>query len=263
MNNTADNYSPTLSNAGQAPSVTVSVQNSSNNTCSAEIAAERPLTIYINKQETVTLLTLGTHPELLALGYLWNQGLFDNLHNIRSVCVDWNKGSASIQTSEPLTDNNSVINHQAGPARVSTGANPVISRTEISTLLERISDCNQLYRRIGGVHGCAIFHGAKLVYFVEDIGRHNATDIVAGYMWLNGIYGGDKKFYATGRLTSEIVLKLSRMGIPTAISRSSITHLGLELAQELGITLIGRAKGRQFVVYNGSITIPDATKDGN
>ena len=259
MNNPTGDYKPTLSNAGKSPFITASVEDSSNNTYSVEIAAERPLTIYIDKQEMVTLLTIGTHPELLALGYLWNQGLCDQLDDISSIYVDWTEGSANIQTSKPLIENDGARILDTRHSRLSITTQNMISRKDIYALLEGMAKSNQLYRRIGGVHGCALFHGTKLIYFVEDIGRHNAADIVAGYMWLNGIDGSDKQLYATGRLTSEIVLKISRMGIPTAISRSSVTNLGLELAKELGITLIGRAKGHRFVVYNGSETISDKT----
>ena len=130
-----------------------------------------------------------------------------------------------------------------------------LKQSTIYALLKNISDYNQIYRAAGAVHGCALCDGPEILHFVEDVGRHNATDAIAGEMWLEGVTGHDKLFYTTGRLTSEIVMKAAHMGIPVLISRSGITHMGLELAQDLGVTLIARAKGRHFLVYNGDDTV--------
>ena len=109
-----------------------------------------------------------------------------------------------------------------------------------------------MYKQAGAVHGCALCLGTEILTFVEDVGRHNAADAISGMMWLDGIDGGDKVFYTTGRLTSEIVMKTAHMGIPALLSRSGITHMGLELAQDLGVVMIARAKGKHFLVYNGA-----------
>jgi len=121
--------------------------------------------------------------------------------------------------------------------------------------LENIRRHNAVYRRAGAVHGCALCCGTEVLRFVEDVGRHNAADAIAGYMWLDRIAGGDMLFYTTGRLTSEIVMKVAQMGIPVLLSRSGVTHMGLELAQELGVTMVARAKGSHFLVYNGARNI--------
>ena len=129
-------------------------------------------------------------------------------------------------------------------------------------LLENIRTHNEIYKRAGAVHGCGLCHGTDITMFVEDVGRHNAADAIAGAMWLEQLAGDDKIFYTTGRLTSEIVMKVTQMGIPILLSRSGVTHMGLELAQELGITMIARARGRHFLVYNGADkVIFDAAED--
>jgi len=122
-------------------------------------------------------------------------------------------------------------------------------------LLDNIRSENEIYKRAGAVHGCALCQGTEPLLFVEDVGRHNAADAIAGYMWLDHLDGGDKLFYTTGRLTSEIVMKVALMGIPILLSRSGVTQMGLELAQELGVTMIARAKGRHFLVYTGRDSI--------
>ncbi len=130
-----------------------------------------------------------------------------------------------------------------------------IRQSTVYALLKAINSYNEIYRVAGAVHGCALCEGTEILYFVEDVGRHNATDTIAGEMWLENIQGNDKFFYTTGRLTSEIVMKTAHMGIPVLISRSGITYMGMELAQDLGVTLIARAKGRHFLVYNGDDTV--------
>ena len=134
-------------------------------------------------------------------------------------------------------------------------------------LLENVSGHNGIYRRAGAVHGCGLCLGDEILMYTEDVGRHNAADAISGYMWLDGISGADKLFYTTGRLTSEIVMKAAHMGIAVLLSRSGVTHMGLELAQELGVTMIARAKGRHFLVYHGADNIvfdaQPAQRDGS
>lgn len=125
-------------------------------------------------------------------------------------------------------------------------------RSRIYALLDALNAHNEVYRRAGAVHGCALCNNGGIDLFVEDVGRHNAADAVAGHMWLNAREGGDKVFYTTGRLTSEIVIKVAQMGIPVLLSRSGVTHMGLEFARRVGVTMIARAKGRHFLIYNGA-----------
>jgi FdhD protein len=122
-------------------------------------------------------------------------------------------------------------------------------------LLQNITTRNEIYKQAGAVHGCALCQSAEIIYFVEDVGRHNAVDAIAGLMWLEDLEGDDKIFYTTGRLTSEMVIKVAQMGIPLLLSRSGITRMGLEIGQKVGVTLIGRAKGRHFLVFNGAENI--------
>jgi FdhD protein len=127
-----------------------------------------------------------------------------------------------------------------------------LAQSTLYALLGNIASFNEIYKRAGAVHGCALCTGTQILSFVEDVGRHNAADAISGMMWLDGVDGGDKIFYTTGRLTSEIVMKAALMGIPALLSRSGVTHMGLELAQDIGLIMIARAKGRHFLVYNGA-----------
>jgi FdhD protein len=127
-----------------------------------------------------------------------------------------------------------------------------IDRSTVPALLREVNRFNEVYRNAGAVHGCALCDGSEILLFIEDVGRHNAADAVSGLMWLDRIEGGDKLFFTTGRLTSEIVMKTAIMGIPALISRSGVTQMGLELARHLGMVMIARARGTQFLIYNGS-----------
>jgi FdhD protein len=198
--------------------------------------------------------------------------LIDDIGEIASVEVDWERETVEVTTThgEGIID----LHEKIKKRTVTTGCGqgtifsctldklydtrlePVpLKQSTIYALLKNISDYNQIYRAAGAVHGCALCDGPQILHFVEDVGRHNATDAIAGEMWLEGVTGHDKLFYTTGRLTSEIVMKAAHMGIPVLISRSGITHMGLELAQDLGVALIARAKGRHFLVYNGDDTL--------
>jgi FdhD protein len=236
------------------------------------VAGERALTLFLDDREIVTLMTLGTHPEMLTLGYLLNQRLVPCLESVDSVAVDWEQAEVRVQTFERITDLDDKLKHRT----VTTGCGQGtvfgrlgdqidkirlpqvrIRQSRIYALLSYISDHNEVYRRAGGVHGCALCStteaGESAVHlFVEDVGRHNAADAISGFMWLNAIEGGDKWFYTTGRLTSEMVIKVAQMQIPVLLSRSGVTYRGLELAQKIGVVLIARAKGQHFLVYNGA-----------
>ena len=127
-----------------------------------------------------------------------------------------------------------------------------VQQSTIYALLDSLRQRNEVYKMAGAVHGCALCSSAEIDFFVEDVGRHNAVDTIAGYMWLNALSGADKIFYTTGRLTSEMVIKVTQMGIPVLLSRSGATQMGLEMAQQAGVTLISRAKGKHFLVLNGA-----------
>ena len=231
------------------------------------IAAERALTIYLDKQEIVTLMTLGTQPELLILGWLRNQRLVTAIDQVKAIQVDWETDSAAVTTYGGIEGleqrlSRKTITTGCGQGTVFGGLMEDLERIElprvqlsqarIYALLHALNEHNQVYRQAGAVHGCALCRDNHILRFVEDVGRHNAVDAIAGYMWLNGIGGSDKLFYTTGRLTSEMVIKVAQMGVPVLLSRSGITQMGLDLAQKVGVTLIARAKGHHFLVYNGA-----------
>jgi FdhD protein len=130
-----------------------------------------------------------------------------------------------------------------------------IRQSTLYGMLDSLRQYNEIYKKAGAVHGCALCSGSHIDFFVEDVGRHNAVDAIAGYMWLNGISGENKIFYTTGRLTSEMVIKVTQMGIPVLLSRSGATHMGFELARQAGVTMLARAKGRHFLVLNGGENI--------
>ncbi len=235
------------------------------------VADERALTLYIDSYEIVTLMTIGTHPELLALGYIKNQGLIDDIRMVDAVQVDWEVAAAAVSTRLSRDD----WQEQLGPRIVTTGCGQgtvfghimeeleqiriqprMLRQSTLYALLENLNAYNGIYREAGAVHGCALCQDEQVISFIEDVGRHNAVDTISGQMWLEGICGSDMLFYTTGRLTSEMVLKVAQMGIPTLISRSGITQMGLRIAQDKGITLIARAQGRQhFLICHGAQNI--------
>lgn len=231
---------------------------------------ERALTIYVDKQEIVTLMTMGTHPELLVLGYLKNQGFFESINEIKIVQVDWETEAVAVVTNHQSAD----FSKQMQQRTVTTGCGQgtvfgrlmdklkeirvptlAVKQTTLYQLLDSLKSHNEVYKKAGAVHGCALCSGSHIDFFVEDVGRHNAVDSIAGYMWLNQISGHDKIFYTTGRLTSEMVIKVSQMGIPVLLSRSGATQMGLDMAQKSGVTLISRARGKHFMVLNGAENI--------
>lgn len=269
---TREMYRPALSDEGLNPTRPVIARDEFGDPRELNIAGEYPLTIKVDDAEVVTLMTLGTYPEKLTLGYLRNQRLIDDINEIAEVRVDWDRETVDVSTShgDGIVD----LHEKIAKRTVTSGCGQgtifsctldklydtrlprvEIYQSTIYALLKTINSYNEIYRAAGAVHGCALCEGSQMLYFVEDVGRHNATDTIAGEMWLEGMGGNDKIFYTTGRLTSEIVMKAAHMGVPILISRSGITHMGLELAQDLGVTMIARAKGRHFLVYNGEDTI--------
>ena len=235
------------------------------------IPAERALTVFVDKRELVTLMTLGAAPELMVLGYLRNQRLVDSVGDIESITVDWDVQAAAVKTRAGIER----FDEKTAKRVVTTGCgqgtvfgdmmsdleslrlpdmnDPAarISQSALYGLLNAMRLQESTYKSAGSVHGCALFRQDELLTFVEDVGRHNAIDTIAGWMWLNGVSGHDKIFYTTGRLTSEMVIKSAQMGVPIIVSRSGITQMGHELAVRLGLALFGRATNRHFICYSG------------
>jgi len=256
-----------IKTATQVPlTIEVKAINEQGETVDKHLACERPLTVYLNWRPIVTLMTLGARPEALALGYLKNQGFISNISLVESVIVDWDVNSAAVITSESTDDleaklSEKTVTSGCGQGTVYGGfmdgldkiklTPPKIKQSMIYDLLQNINAYNDTYKNAGAVHGCGLCQGKRIIDFVEDVGRHNAVDTLAGEMWLKQQSGADKLFYTTGRLTSEMVIKVAKMGIPILLSRSGATQMGLELAQQLGITMIARAKGKHFLIYHG------------
>ena len=235
------------------------------------IPAERALTVFVDKRELVTLMTLGAAPELLVLGYLRNQRLVDSVDDVDSITVAWDVAAAAVKTRAGIErfDEKTArrvvttgcgqgtvfgdLMSDLGSIRLPDASDPLarISQRALYGLLNAMRLQESTYKSAGSVHGCALFCQEELLTFVEDVGRHNAIDTIAGWMWLNDITGGDKIFYTTGRLTSEMVIKAAQMGVPVIVSRSGATQMGYELAQRLGLTLFGRAMNRHFICYCG------------
>jgi FdhD protein len=266
------------------------------------IPAERALTVYVDKRELVTLMTLGAHPELLVLGYLRNQRLVKSIQDIESITVDWDVGAAAVKTRNGIAD----IEEKTAKRVVTTGcgqgsvfgglmdevdqirlpANASISQSHLYALVNTIRLKETTYKSAGSVHACALFDTSRvepeMLLFVEDVGRHNAMDTIAGWMSINmaptlvasrtalppegalrlrpgkagsaAPAGKDTPsaslvFYTTGRLTSEMVIKSAQMGVPIVVSRSGITQMGHQVAQSLGLCAIGRATNKRFVCY--------------
>lgn len=260
-------YRPQLSRAKCAATFSVDARDENGRIVPTAIAAERPLTIYVDKREIVTLMTLGRAPEALAIGYLRNQRLVDRLEEIVSVQADWEVGAVAVTTRHGLDD----LDGRMQKRTVTTGCGQgtvfgalmddiekirlrddvTLSESTFYQLIDNIRRHDTVYKSAGAVHGCALAHGAEILMFIEDVGRHNAVDAIAGRMWLDDIDGGDKIFYTTGRLTSEMVIKCAQMQIPLLISRSGLTQMGYEVAAKTGITMIGRATGKHYLLFAG------------
>jgi FdhD protein len=212
-------------------------------------------------------MTLGAAPEALVIGYLRNQRLVESIDDIVSVQVDWEVNAAVVTTRHGLTDLEEKMKKRTQTTGCGQGTVfgelmediesihlPEGARLDEATLFALLNNVRiheSIYKQAGAVHGCALARGAEILTFVEDVGRHNAVDAIAGWMWLEGIDGGDKVFYTTGRLTSEMVIKAAQMGIPFLVSRSGLTQMGYEIAQTTGITMIGRAVGKHFLLFTG------------
>ena len=226
-----------MTEAGLAPTHAITVVDEYGRERPAHVAGESPLTLKVDDREIVTLMTLGTYPEALALGYLRNQRLVERLSDVESVEVDWDFETVHVRTfaGTGIVD----LEEKLARRTVTTGCGQgtvfsctidmiydskvpqvEVRQSLIYDLLREIGAYNEIYRQAGAVHGCALCEGTRILTFVEDVGRHNAADAIAGQMWLDDIRGDDKIFYTTGRLTSEIVMKVTQMGIPVLLSRS-------------------------------------------
>jgi FdhD protein len=230
------------------------------------IPAERPLTVYVDRRELVTLMTLGARPEWLVLGYLRNQRLVRSVDEIESITVDWEVGAAAVKTRSGIKQLKErtarrVVTTGCGQGSVFGGLmdeiesirlpEASITQSQLYGILNAIRLQESTYKSAGSVHGCALFHGEEMLLFIEDVGRHNAIDTIAGWMWLQqpAIASADKVFYTTGRLTSEMIIKSAQMGVPIVVSRSGITQMGHEIAQRLDLCAIGRATNKHFLCY--------------
>jgi FdhD protein len=260
-------YRPQLTNASRPATYTVQARDESGNLQATPIAGEHPLTLYVDKREILTMMTLGAAPEALAIGFLRNQRLLKSIEDIVAVQVDWDVDAVAVTTRGGLAD----LEARTGKRTATTGCgqgtvfgdlmedigsirlpkDATLDEETLFALLNNVRLHESIYKQSGAVHGCALAKGSEILTFVEDVGRHNAVDAIAGWMWLEGVDGADKVFYTTGRLTSEMVIKAAQMGIPFLVSRSGLTKMGHEIAGKVGITMIGRAVNRRYLVFTG------------
>jgi len=266
MKNLFNNY--ILGPLPETPSLTASVvgQDQEGSKITTSVVIERPLTIFLNSQEIVTVMTVGDYPDMLAVGFLLNQNMLRVDDEIISIDFDDDLDVVIVRTKRE-TDFEQQLKKKtltSGCAqgtvfgdlmekfeKISIGSSAILKTTWLYALSQKINSTPSLYLKVGAIHGCVLCKEDQPLIYMEDVGRHNAIDKIAGYMFLNKISAKDKVFYTTGRLTSEMVIKTVQMGIPILISRSGFTAWGVELAKEAGLTLIGRAKGRRFTALSG------------
>jgi FdhD protein len=274
---------PVLSDEARPATTIVAAVNERGEQVPTPVAGEHPLTIYLDKRELVTLMTLGGAPEYLTLGYLRNQRLVDDIGAIARVQVDWDVGAVAVTTrhlddtgvaiwdvegDNPLADRlaHRTVTTGCGQGTVfgdlmadieAIKLDPDMRFSEASlfAIMDLVRRHESIYKQAGAVHGCALCEqhaeGARILQFVEDVGRHNAVDAIAGWMWNCGVEGHDKIFYTTGRLTSEMVIKCAQMDIPVLLSRSGLTEMGHRIAAQVGITMIGRCQGKHYLLFTG------------
>ncbi len=271
---------PRLTQAQAPLTQAIAVVNEFGETRALDIPAERALTVYVDKRELVTLMTLGAQPEWLVLGYLLNQRLIRSAHEVESITVDWEVGAAAVKTHHGIANlaektAKRVVTTGCGQgsvfgdlmADVDTIALPpaTLTQSALYGIVNAIRLHDSVYKAAGSVHGCALFKGDTMLMFVEDVGRHNAIDAIAGWMALqpsdnptdsgqqrSGLRADDKVFYTTGRLTSEMVIKSAQMGVPIVVSRSGITQMGHAVAQGLNLCAIGRATNKRFLCFSAA-----------
>jgi FdhD protein len=233
----------------------------------AAIVHERPVTLFLNGQEIVTMMTIGDHPEELALGYLLNQDMLKADDDVTGIDVDWEAEAVVVRTARP-TNYEAKLKKKVRTSgcaqgtvfgdvmdsfeRVLLPADAVLRTSWLYTLTNAINTAPSLYLKAGAIHGCVLCERDRPLVYMEDVGRHNAVDKIAGWMFKNGVGPEGKLFYTTGRLTSEMVIKTVLMRIPILVSRSGFTAWGVELARQANLTLIGRARGRRFLALAGA-----------
>ena len=262
---------PVLTHAARPATFEVEAYNERGEMVPTSIAGEHPLTLYLDKREIVTLMTLGHAPEALSLGYLRNQRLVDSIEEVASVQVDWETESVAVTTRKKKN-----VTRKTSRRTVTSGCGQGtmfgdlmqeieqvklredvrLADAQLFDLVEKVRKHETIYKQSGAVHGCALARAtgpssAEILMFVEDVGRHNAVDAIAGFMWLDAIDGSDKIFYTTGRLTSEMVIKCTQMRIPFLVSRSGLTQMGYEVARRVRLTMLGRASGRHYLAFTG------------
>jgi FdhD protein len=264
-------HRPLLTDAARPATFEVEALNEKGEALPTPIAGEHPLTLYVDKREIVTLMTLGQAPEALAIGYLRNQRLVRSIEEITAVQVDWETDSVAVTTRKGLKG----LGAKMKKRTVTTGCGQGtvfgdlmeeiesitlrddvrLAEDTLYALLDAVRRHETIYKAAGAVHGCALATNApgasEILTFVEDVGRHNAVDAIAGQMWLAGIDGSDKIFYTTGRLTSEMVIKCAQMQIPFLVSRSGLTQMGWTIATKIGITMLGRAVNKHYLLFTG------------
>jgi FdhD protein len=261
-------YRPQLTHAARPSTFTVEALDENGQRQPTPIAGEHPLTIYVDNREILTIMTLGAAPEALVIGYLRNQRLLESIEDIVAVQVDWEVNACAVVTRNGLKN----LEEKMAKRTKTTGCGegtvfgdlmaeideinlPVDARLDQETLYALLNNVRlheSIYKQAGAVHGCALAKGEEILTFVEDVGRHNAVDAIAGWMWLENVDGGDKIFYTTGRLTSEMVIKAAQMGIPFLVSRSGLTQMGYDIAKKVGVTMIGRAVNRHYLLFTGA-----------
>jgi FdhD protein len=231
------------------------------------IPAERPLTVLLDDRELVTLMTLGASPELLVLGFLFNQRLIKSAAAVESISVDWKSATATVRTRLPHENAGMPLRAVASGSgqgsiysrllehidavRLPGIAQARIRASALRNLLDVMRQHDSIHRHARSVHSCALFQDARLLVSVEDVSRHNALDTISGWMALHGIAGADKVLFTTGRLTGEIVIKAAQSGVPILVSRNGVSAMGYDLARKFGMALFGRAVNRRFHCYVG------------
>ena len=265
MENNKEFYiSPNLENDNLTESI--ECLNESGENIKLPVVKEIPLTIYLNKQEIVTAMTLGDMPDLLAVGYLLNQNMLKRDDVISGIDYDDDLQVVIVRTErktnyeqkmeKKIRTSGCAVGTVYGDimddfSSVNLDKKTKIKTSWIYTISKKVNTRPSLYLKAGALHGCVLCQKDSPLIYVEDVGRHNAVDKIAGWMFLNKENANDKIFYTTGRLTSEMVIKTVQMGIPILISRSGFTESGVKLARESSLTLIGRAKGKRMIIANG------------